>query len=176
MIKSLHCFSCLGSFVDAAVNPHTGKVPARCLSSQILGMCYGPRGAEAHAQTPSCRCSADGWRAHSCGQSAQLRLYEQAVGRVRGVFGGRLTSSISWDGVFILLQKEKRNQVTENLYIPLLFGLAFTGVHGWALWLLLPFRLKAKTPMLVSFSHQYIFMQSTVAKDFSVPNWHGRVH
>lgn len=80
-----------------------------------------------HTQTPSCRCSADSWKAHSCGQSAQPRLYEQAVGRVRGLLSGRLTSSISRG--FPLLQKEKRGRVAESPYITLLSGLEFAGVQ-----------------------------------------------
>lgn len=175
MIKSLHCLGCTGSFIEAAVDPNTGKVPACCLSSQILSVCYGPQGAETHTRTPSCRCSADGWRAHSYGQRDQLRLYEQAVGRVRGVLGGRLTSSIScWPCTHFSSKRQVKSSCKESLH-PTAF---WTSLHQGA-WMnseLLLFRLQAKIPILVSFSHWYIFMHSTVAKDFSVPNWHGRVH
>lgn len=65
---------------------------------------------------------------------------------MRGIIGGRLTSSISCDGVFVFLEKKKQDQVAEGSYSTLLVGLAFTGVHKWALFLLLPFRLQAKPP------------------------------
>lgn len=170
----LHYFSCPGHFGEAALHHKAGKVPEGSLSRQIISICSGSRGAEMHTQTPSCRCSVDSWKAHSCGQSTQPRLSEQAVGRVRGLLSGRLTSSISCG--FPSFQKEKWGQVAESPYIILLSGLDFTGVHKWARCLSLPFRLQAKTPMLVSFSWQYVFMQSNVAKDFSMPNGHGRVH
>lgn len=106
-------------------------------------------------------------------QSAQWMFYEQVVGRVRGIISGRLTSSICYDGMFIFLQKEKQDQVAQSLrHTP--FWPSLHWVHKWALFLLFLFILQAKTPMLASFTHQCIFVQSALAKDFSVLNWHGR--
>lgn len=173
MIKSLHCFSCPGSFIEAAVNPNTGKVPALSLSSQILSIHYRPQGVEIQTQTPPCRCSVDGWRAHSCGQSAWLRLYEKAASRVRGIIGIRLTSSISWDGVFIFFRKKSKHQL-QSPYITLVF---WTSLHwGTQMGSVSVAPSQTKTPRPLSSSYQYIFMQGTVAKDYSESNWCGRVY
>lgn len=127
MIKSLHWISCLGSFIDAAVNPNTGKVTALCLSSQILTMCSGLWSAEMHRLTPYCRCSQKVEELIPVVRVAWLRLYEQAAGgmRVSSVEGSHNLSPVTMCSFFS--KKGKDDHVAEGPLVTLFFGPGLRG-------------------------------------------------